>query len=188
VLQTLANNRGENWILDVAGDGPELQECRDQVQQLQLSSQVNLRGHQANPTEWYGKADLLLFPSKLESMGLVLLESMAHGTPALVIREDGNRYRVPFSEVIKDNVTGLIANDEEDFQRRLADVIAEPNNLDSLSTRSRLALDSLSTHAQKLVQEHYTWDRHLNRFEEHIDELLGQHASSTTAQSACVTS
>ena len=177
VLQTLANNRGENWILDVAGDGPELQECRDQVQQLQLSSQVNLRGHQANPTEWYGKADLLLFPSKLESMGLVLLESMAHGTPALVIREDGNRYRVPFSEVIKDNVTGLIANDEEDFQRRLADVIAEPNNL-----------DSLSTHAQKLVQEHYTWDRHLNRFEEHIDELLGQHASSTTAQSACVTS
>lgn len=162
VLQSLANYRGANWRLDVVGDGPELKECRHLVEQLQLASQVVLHGHQSNTVEWYANADLLLFPSKLENMPLVLLESMAHGTPALVIREDGIRYRVPFSEVIEDNVTGLIASDENDFVRRLGDIIAQP-----------ATLSDLSSNAQAQVREHYTWDQHLNCFDRHIDKLLG---------------
>ena len=111
----------------------------------------------------YMNADLLLFPSKLENMPLVLLESMANGTPALVIREDGDRYRVPFSEVVEDNVIDLIADDEAGFRARLANVIANPQ-----------ILDNLSANAQAQVREHYTWDQHLDCFEQHIDKLLGQ--------------
>jgi len=163
VLQSLSNYRGANWTLDVVGDGPELGDCRQLIGQFQLDSQVTLHGHQSNTAEWYGNADLLLFPSKLENMPLVLLESMAHGTPALVIREDGERYRVPFSEVIEDNVTGFIADDENDFVRRLTDVIAQPAQL-----------SDLSSNAQALVRENYTWNQHLNCFDKHIDKLLGQ--------------
>jgi glycosyltransferase involved in cell wall biosynthesis len=162
VLQSLAKDRGANWTLEVVGDGPELEDCRQLMQQLQLDSQVTLHGHQPNTAEWYGNADLLLFPSKLENMPLVLLEAMAHGTPALVIREDGDRYRVPFSEVIENNVTGLIADNESDFVSRLADVIAQPAQL-----------SDLSSNAQALVRENYTWDQHLNCFDRHIDKLLG---------------
>jgi glycosyltransferase involved in cell wall biosynthesis len=163
VLESLAMHRGSNWTLDVVGDGPELEGCRSLVEESQLTSQVNLRGYQPNPAEWYGKADLLLFPSKLENMPLVLLESMAHGTPALVIREDGDQYRVPFSEVLEDNVTGLIADDEDDFRKRLAEVIATPK-----------LLENLSTNAQTQIRKHYTWDQHLDCFEKHMDKLLGQ--------------
>ncbi|NQV26858.1 MAG: glycosyltransferase family 4 protein [Rhodopirellula sp.] len=163
VLHSLADLRATNWTLDVVGDGPELEDCRQLVKQLQLCSQVTLQGHQTNTSQWYENADLLLFPSKLENMPLVLLESMAHGTPALVIREDGDQYRVPFSEVIEDNVTGLIADNEEDFSKRLADVIASP-----------VQLSDLSANAQAQVREHYTWDQHLDCFDRHIDKLLGQ--------------
>jgi glycosyltransferase involved in cell wall biosynthesis len=170
VLRSLANHRGSNWNLDVVGDGPELDDCRNLVEELQLTSQVNLRGYQPNPADWYGQADLLLFPSKLENMPLVLLESMANGTPALVIREDGDNYRVPFSEVIEDGANGLIADDESDFQKRLAEVIARPESLVGLSA-------SANAH----VRENYTWDQHLNCFDRHIDKLLGQSAHSATA-------
>jgi glycosyltransferase involved in cell wall biosynthesis len=170
VLQSLANNRGSNWTLDVVGDGPELEACRDLVGELRLTAQVNLHGYQPNPADWYGKADLLLFPSKLESMGLVLLESMANGTPALVIREDGDMYRVPFSEVIEDGVNGLIADDEPDFQKRLTEVIARPE-----------LVGDLSINAFAHVRETYTWDQHLTCFEQQIDKLLGQPARSATA-------
>lgn len=174
VLESLATNQGANWTLDVVGDGPELDGCRTLVEELQLTSQVNLRGYQSNPAEWYAKADLLLFPSKLENMPLVLLESMANGTPALVIREDGDQYRVPFSEVVEDDVTGLIADDENHFRKRLSEVIACPECLPQLSTK-----------AQSQVREHYTWDQHLDCFEKHIDKLLGQtpHSAIGTAAS-----
>tara|TARA_R110002072_G_C7978936_1_gene535992 strand:+ start:15088 stop:16299 length:1212 start_codon:yes stop_codon:yes gene_type:complete len=162
VLRALADFRGANWTLDVVGDGPELKDCRQLLRELQLASQVTLHGHQSNTAEWYSNADLLLFPSKLENMPLVLLESMAHGTPALVIREDGLNYRVPFSEVIEDDVTGLIARDESDFAHRLGDILAKPEKL-----------TGLSSNAQSQVREHYTWDEHLNCFDRHIDKLLG---------------
>lgn len=163
VLESLVMNRGTNWTLDVVGDGPELEDCRTLVEESRLTSRVKIHGHQSNVSAWYMNADLLLFPSKLENMPLVLLESMANGTPALVIREDGDRYRVPFSEVVEDNVTGLIADDEAGFRARLANVIANPQ-----------ILDNLSANAQAQVREHYTWDQHLDCFEQHIDKLLGQ--------------
>ena len=171
VLKSLANNRGSNWILDVIGDGPELEDCRKLVEELQLTSQVNLRGYQPNTADWYGKADILLFPSKLENMPLVLLESMANGTPALVIREDGENYRVPFSEVIEDGFNGLIAEDESDFRKRLTEMIARPESL-----------TDLSANAYAYVRETYTWDQHLNCFDRHFDKLLGQspHAAAST--------
>lgn len=162
VLESLAMNRGANWTLDVIGDGPELEDCRMLMEELQLSSQVKLRGCQSNSAESYGKFDLLLFPSKQENMPAVLLESMARGTPALVIREDGEQYCVPFSEVVDDNVTGLIAADEGDFKKRLADVIANPQ-----------LLEHLSFNAWTQIREHYTWDQHLDCFEKHMDKLLG---------------
>lgn len=162
VLESLATNRGANWTLDVVGDGPELEDCRVLVEESRLTSQVTLHGQQSNVSDWYMKADLLLFPSKLENMPLVLLESMANGTPALVIREDGDRYRVPFSEVVEDNVTGLIADDEGDFRKRLAAVIANPE-----------MLPKLAANAQAQVREHYNWDQHLDCFEQHINKLLG---------------
>lgn len=169
VLNSIAKNRGSNWILDVVGDGPELEDCRNLVEELQLASQINLRGYQSNPADWYGRADLLLFPSKLENMPLVLLESMANGTPALVIREDGDNYRVPFSEVIEDGFNGLIADDESDFQKRLTEMIAHPESL-----------TELSANAYAHVRATYTWDQHLNCFERHLDKLLGKSARSAT--------
>ncbi|MDA0281845.1 MAG: glycosyltransferase family 4 protein [Planctomycetota bacterium] len=172
VLRTLDRHQGGNWTLDVIGDGPERDLSQKLVDDLGLRSHVTLHGYQSEPGDWYAKADLLLFPSKLENMPLVLMESMSQGTPALVIREDGERYRVPFSEVVNDQVTGLLADDENDFAQRLANVITRPE-----------CLRGLSQSAQTYVQTNFTWERHLNCYEEHFDRLL-----SSSSESAAIAS
>ena len=161
VLHCLAVHRGRDWTLDVVGDGPESDNIQKLIQRLQLTSHVTLHGHQPDPAQWYENADVLLFPSKLENMPLVLLESMAHGTPALVIRGDGHRYRVPFSEVVTDNVNGFLAHDEDDFAKRLTGILTGCNELPVISENAR-----------QYVQQHYSWESHLNRLEACIEDLL----------------
>jgi len=161
VLRSLKAHAEHNWTLDIVGDGPDLQKSKELVQQLNIKSRVIFHGHQSAPADWYEKADLLLFPSKLENMPLVLLESMAHGTPALVIRGDGKDYRVPFSEVIDDNVSGLLARNEQDYVKRLAEIFARPDQLKHLSENAR-----------QCVRNRYSWERHLACFETQIENLL----------------
>ena len=160
VLQSLQPHRDQNWTLNVLGDGPDRETLQATAERLGLTGQVIFHGHQADLTHWYEQADLLVFPSKLESMGLSLLEAMAHGVPALVVREDGSNYRVPFSEVVDDRVTGLLARDEKDFAERLSEVIRRP-----------ASLSSLALNARRHVAEHYSWDRHLERFERQFEIL-----------------
>lgn len=55
----------------------------------------------------YSAADLFLFPSRAENFPLVLIESMACGTPAVAFRVGG----VP--ELVRPDVTGMLAEPEE---------------------------------------------------------------------------
>jgi glycosyltransferase involved in cell wall biosynthesis len=63
----------------------------------------------------YSAADLFLFPSRAENFPLVLLESMACGTPSVAFRVGG----VP--ELVREGVTGLLAdpNDAKQFSANI---------------------------------------------------------------------
>lgn len=66
-------------------------------------------GHQEK-TKLLREADALLFPSRWnEAFGLVMIEAFACGTPVIAL---GNG-AVP--EILRDGVTGLIANSEKEF-------------------------------------------------------------------------
>jgi glycosyltransferase involved in cell wall biosynthesis len=52
---------------------------------------------------WYAAADLFLFPSPSESLGFVLLESMACATPAIALRNSGGP-----EEIITDGTDGVL--------------------------------------------------------------------------------
>ncbi len=162
VLRCLAAHREAAWTLDIVGDGPERTRCEAAAGECGLSHRVRFHGHQSDPARWYRKADLLVFPSKLESMGLVVLEAMAHGLPAIAIREDGVNYRGPFSEVIDDGSNGLLSRDESDFARRLAAAIFDPDIVEPLRASARAA-----------VRARYVWDCHLERFEGEFARLAG---------------
>ncbi len=71
------------------GDGPERGPAERLAAELGVADRVSFLGHVENLEDLLAVADLMLMPSRHESFGLVALEAMACGTPAIVTSEGG---------------------------------------------------------------------------------------------------
>lgn len=72
--------------LVIIGDGPQLSELQQQVDHHGMHESVHFAGRVTDDElpRWYAAADLTVVPSRLlEGFGLIVLESLAAGTPVL---------------------------------------------------------------------------------------------------------
>jgi glycosyltransferase involved in cell wall biosynthesis len=86
----------QNVVFSIVGDGDDLRECRELVQNLQLGDTVAFRGWctKEQVEQAYRQADIFLFPSFREPTGGVLLEAMTHGLPCVTCDYGGPAYMV----------------------------------------------------------------------------------------------
>jgi len=109
-------------VLALAGNGPEREKLVAQAEQDGLSDAVIFTGFLDHPrlVDLYKTADLFLFSSKTETQGLVLVEAMAGGTPAVAIGEMG------VLDVVREGVNGILApEDEETFASLALELLAD---------------------------------------------------------------
>jgi L-malate glycosyltransferase len=90
--------------LVLAGEGPALRECRQLVQELDLTEKVSFIGRQEDVVSILCSSSVLLHTSAGESFGLVLIEAMSCRLPVICTRAGG----VP--EVVADGSTGFLAD------------------------------------------------------------------------------
>jgi glycosyltransferase involved in cell wall biosynthesis len=170
---SIADDRvaGRGWTLDIVGEGESGERARLEALAAArgLSDRVRFHGHQDDVGRFYDAADLFVFPSRMESFGLVLLEAMSHGLPTLTIRHDGVRYENANHEFIQDGVTGFLADGEAAFRDRLAQLTADPGPLDAVGARAR---DS--------VEHDHTWAAHVD----HLEGVIGDACAATRPVSA----
>jgi glycosyltransferase involved in cell wall biosynthesis len=81
--------------LVILGDGPLMPELRREVARLQLSSAVELLGHQANPYPTMAQADCFVLSSDYEGQPMVLLEALVLGLPIVTTRFAAVRDTLP---------------------------------------------------------------------------------------------
>lgn len=74
------NKRGS---LDIIGDGPELENLKKMVKDLNLSDSVNFYGFQPNPEKFISKANVFVLPAFDEGFGIVVIEAMSLKVPCL---------------------------------------------------------------------------------------------------------
>jgi L-malate glycosyltransferase len=86
----------------IAGDGPERQELENLADALGLADRVRFVGWLAEPARFLAGLDVLVVPSRAESLPLVILEAMHTGLPVVATAVGS----VP--EVIVDGSTGLL--------------------------------------------------------------------------------
>jgi glycosyltransferase involved in cell wall biosynthesis len=161
-LDALARAAARDWRFDVVGDGAARSSLEEQSRRLGIADRVFFHGFQSDPAEWYGRADLLLFPSRLENFPVTMVEAMSHGVACLAMRGDGVRYHNANAEIIEHGRNGFLADSDEHFNRVVGELIARPEQL-------RAAGDA----ARQSVIKLYTWDRHLDRYEQLFGELAG---------------
>jgi glycosyltransferase involved in cell wall biosynthesis len=137
-IDTLAGLRDARpWRFDIVGSGDDMARLKERSRAAGLENRIHFHGHQEHVDRFYSSADLLVFPSRLESAGLVVLEAMGHGVPALVVKSDGKTYRTASPEFIDHAVDGYVAQDESDYSRMLRQLIAEPAGLAAAGRAAR---------------------------------------------------
>ncbi|MBR4909256.1 MAG: glycosyltransferase family 4 protein [Acidaminococcaceae bacterium] len=83
VLRALAQLQDHPWALDVIGDGPQRAEWETLTAELNLKERVAFHGFRDDVEDWMIRSSCLLFPSRHEGMGLVVLEALNIGLPVL---------------------------------------------------------------------------------------------------------
>lgn len=119
---------GSNFKLALIGDGPYRKELVRLTKELGLVEDVVFVGKVPNQEvkNYCRAADLFVFCSLSETQGIVLLESMAAGTPVLAVRATGT------SDVVVNGKNGYMTDaSETEFAGRLMDIL-EKKELDFL--------------------------------------------------------
>jgi glycosyltransferase involved in cell wall biosynthesis len=88
----------------------------------------------------YASADLFMFPSQTETLGLVLLEAMAAGCPVVACRAGG----VP--DAVEDGVTGFLfePSDVNGLVNAVARALSSKTDLDRVRANARREMEQCS--------------------------------------------
>jgi glycosyltransferase involved in cell wall biosynthesis len=85
LIKSLKRLSVQNWMLDIYGSGPSLQDLIKLVNDFELQNKIHFRGSIANSETRgiYSDYDLLLLPSRFDGWGAVINEALMSGTPVL---------------------------------------------------------------------------------------------------------
>lgn len=124
---------GADFKLALIGDGPFRKELTRKTELLGLTDEVVFVGKVSNQEikNYCRASDLFVFASLSETQGIVLLESMAAGTPVLAVRATGTQ------DVVVSGKNGYMTEaSEAEFACQLMDIL-EKKELDFLRQGAR---------------------------------------------------
>ncbi|HAC64484.1 MAG TPA: colanic acid biosynthesis glycosyltransferase WcaL [Cyanothece sp. UBA12306] len=133
------NNQGQEFLLEIGGDGELKEELKSLVVTYGLESKVHFQGAIPNHQvfSWIDDSDIFVLACQQDSQGdqdgipVVLMEAMSIGVPVISTKISG------IAELIEDGVTGYLA---------------EPNNPDSLADKINQVFND-SVNLSKITQQ-----------------------------------
>ncbi|MHA1235519.1 MAG: glycosyltransferase family 4 protein, partial [Promethearchaeota archaeon] len=146
ILNLVIKKNKNAKLVIIGGDAGYFPIVKNLIQQYNLSKYVTLVGYVSkyNLPEYYSMADLLVYPSRQEIFGLVLVEAMACGKAVI-----GSNIMGP-SEIIVNGETGYTS----DFMdlTKVSEMIIE-------LFRDKKLLAQMGKKSLERVKKHYTWKK-----------------------------
>lgn len=121
-MKMLKDVWGSDFRLVLIGDGPQRSELEKRADKLGIRDEVVFAGKIPNQEikNYCHASDLFLFSSLSETQGIVLLESMAAGTPVIALRATGTQ------DVVINGENGYMTDvSEEEFTSKLMDILTK---------------------------------------------------------------
>ncbi|MFP8781604.1 N-acetyl-alpha-D-glucosaminyl L-malate synthase BshA [Planococcus plakortidis] len=143
----------------LVGDGPEMSRIHQQVKDLQIEQEVLFLGKRDNLSELYSMSDVKLLMSEKEAFGLVLLEAMACGVPAIGTQVGG----IP--EIIEPGINGFLVG--------LGDVGAAAEAAIRVLTDGKLH-EEMSAQALETASKRFSSEKILAEYEALYKRLLNK--------------
>ncbi|WP_310993604.1 glycosyltransferase [Aequorivita marina] len=138
---------GDNFILNIIGDGPDRPLLQKLIEENNLKNNVFLLGFKSNPYNYISKSDLFVSASLTEGFSSVVVESVILGVPVLTTNTSG------MTEILgNSNEFGLIVeNNEEALYSGLKEMIQNKDLLNDYKQKVKNRSSFFST--QKTVKE-----------------------------------
>jgi glycosyltransferase involved in cell wall biosynthesis len=121
---------------------------RNEIERMNIFANVHLIGERPNVVEYLRNADVFVFPSVYEGMGIALAEAMFHSCACAVSRIE------PFDEFIEDGVSGVYfeSRDPVDLARKVVALLRDPQLREQLGNEAaKVAKEKFD--AKKAAQE-----------------------------------
>jgi glycosyltransferase involved in cell wall biosynthesis len=134
LLEAFAGLPAHIWLL-VAGDGPERGNLEAHAQRLGVADRVVFAGglEHRRVIDALSACDLFVFPSRTETLGLVVLEAMAAGRAVVAVRAGA----VP--DIIRDGETGwLVDADPEALRGAIAALLTDEARRAAMGQRGQV--------------------------------------------------
>ncbi len=126
----ILRDRKPSLTMAIVGDGDLRDWLLEELEQRNLTKNVDYLGYKKTPRNLLKKAKLLLLPSRNEGLPMVILEAYSVSVPAIV---------TPFlgaDEVVEDKITGLIVA-RKNFPRQTAKLLQNKNRLQKMSVQAK---------------------------------------------------
>ena len=158
-------NEGFPLALYIAGDGDCREVLQTQIDATGHAEWIHLIGFCENVQDFYQGLDLFVLNSLREGLPNVVLEAMAYEVPVLSTRVAG----VP--QMITNGYNGVLVemNSDEDLERRLRMLIAEPEYRHMLSENGFLT-----------VEKQYNFSFRMKKIRSIYDQVLGISGAKTS--------
>lgn len=132
-----------NFRMVIIGDGPLESALKNQTRELGLGEQIMFAGRRERVNRFYPLFDAFVLPSANEAFGLVVVEAMLAGTPALVFSDAGGP-----REIIENTEPENICTNETAMAERLMKLTApDEKNRKSLQRTTTAAGFNIQTMA-----------------------------------------
>jgi glycosyltransferase involved in cell wall biosynthesis len=155
LLRALAALPGVTAVL--VGDGPDRSSLEALARELGVSDRLIMPGWREDPRPWLPTFDVFAMPSRLEALGLAMIEAMLASRPVVASSVGG----IP--EVVSDGETGLLV---------------PPDDPEALAGALRLMLgdearrESMGTLGRSVAMEKFAVSRMVQSYESVYGELL----------------
>ena len=92
----------QEWEFDIVGNGTLFNQVNKEINDLGLSERIHLLGYSNQVKDYYLNSSILLFPSRWEGWGMVVVEANEFGVPVIAFNVR------PMDLTIKNRETGLL--------------------------------------------------------------------------------
>lgn len=122
VIEAIAGLGRDDIYYSICGEGPCRRELEALIEQKGVSDRVFLRGYCMDMPGILRTADLFVFPSYREGMGMAALEALAAGIPVVAADNRGTR------EYLSDGNNGFVCNPDssEEFAKAILVLYEQP--------------------------------------------------------------
>jgi glycosyltransferase involved in cell wall biosynthesis len=155
LIEAFSHVNDKSWRLDIVGDGPEMENLKRLVQQLELHSNVHFHGYKKEFNYLLAKASIFVLPSYYEGFPNALLEAMS----------------VPLACVSSNCIAGpsdIISNGENGFLFETGNTVALTAILNELISNP-LKIEIIEKNAFK-VREQFDFHSIANNFLETVSK------------------